>query len=129
MSASANPVTWFEIYVKDMPRAKSFYERTLGTKLEKLDTPATEVTEMYSFPMGKHDYGSTGALVKMNGGPAGGGAGTIVYFECEDCAVEAGRVQGNGGKIAKEKFPIGPHGFIALGSDTEGNMFGLHSMK
>ena len=126
---SANPVTWFEIYVKDMQRARNFYERTLGTRLEKLDTPASEVSEMYSFPMGKDKYGSTGALVKMNGGPAGGGAGTIVYFECKDCSVEAGRVQRNGGSIMKAKFPIAPHGFIALGSDTEGNMFGLHSMK
>jgi predicted enzyme related to lactoylglutathione lyase len=27
----ANPVTWFEIYVKDMARAKAFYEKTLGS--------------------------------------------------------------------------------------------------
>jgi predicted enzyme related to lactoylglutathione lyase len=25
-------------------------------------------------------------------------------------------------------MPIGPHGFIALAVDTQGNMFGLHSM-
>ena len=62
---SGNPVTWFEIYVKDMPRAKAFYEKTLGIKLEKLETPAEEVTEMWSFPMGKDSYGATGALVKM----------------------------------------------------------------
>jgi predicted enzyme related to lactoylglutathione lyase len=29
----------------------------------------------------------------------------------------------------KDKFPIGEHGFIALAYDTEGNVFGLHSMK
>src|SRR6185436_12065992 len=125
----ANPVTWFEIYVKDMQRAKNFYEKTLALKLEKLATPAADVTEMWSFPMGKDSYGTTGALVRMNGGPDGGGVGTIVYFECTDCAVEAGRFKANGGKIVKEKFAIGPHGFIALGTDTEGNMIGLHSMQ
>ena len=125
---SANPVTWFEIYVKDMQRAKTFYEKTLALKLEKLATPAPAVTEMWSFPMRKDGYGTTGALVRMDGGPAGGGAGTVVYFECNDCAVEAGRVKANGGKIVKEKFAIGPHGFIALGTDTEGNAIGLHSM-
>ena len=26
----ANPVVWFEIYVQDMPRAKTFYEKVLG---------------------------------------------------------------------------------------------------
>jgi predicted enzyme related to lactoylglutathione lyase len=36
---SANPVTWFEIYVKDAQTAKAFYEKTLSVKLEKLDTP------------------------------------------------------------------------------------------
>ena len=126
---SGNPVTWFEIYVEDMPRAKTFYEKTLGIQLEKLDTAGGDVTEMWSFPMGKDSYGATGALVKMPNGPSGGGVGTIVYFECKDCAVEAGRVRANGGKIIKDKIGIGPHGFIALGSDTEGNTIGLHSMQ
>ena len=125
---SANPVTWFEIYVKDMQRARAFYEKTLGTKLEKLETAASGVTEMWSFPMGKDSYGTTGALVKMSDGPAGGG-GAIVYFECKDCSVEAGRVRANGGKIMKDKFAIPPHGFIALATDTEGNSIGLHSMQ
>ena len=43
--------------------------------------------------------------------------------------VEASRVEAAGGKIMKPKMPIGPHGFIALVFDTEGNLFGLHSMK
>ena len=98
-------------------------------KLEKLDTTGGDVTEMWSFPMGKDTYGATGALVNMPTGPSGGGVGTIVSFACKDCAVEAGRVRTNGGKIMKDKFGIGPHGFIALGSDTEGNMIGLHSMQ
>ena len=123
-----NPVTWFEIYVKDMERAKAFYEKTLGLKLQKLETPAKEITEMWSFPMGKDSYGATGALVKMADGPTGVG-GTMVYFECQDCAVEAKKVRENGGRIMKDKFAIGQHGFIALGNDSEGNMIGLHSMK
>jgi len=31
---SANPVTWFEIYVKDAQRAKAFYEKTLGLRAQ-----------------------------------------------------------------------------------------------
>jgi len=126
---SGNPVTWFEIYVKNVDRAKAFYEKTLATKRQKLETQAGDVAEMWSFPMGKDAYGATGALVKMKDGPSGGAGGTIVYFECDDCAVEAGRVRSNGGSIMKDKFGIGPHGFIAIGTDTEGNMLGLHSMK
>lgn len=39
------------------------------------------------------------------------------------------RVEKNGGKIQREKMSIGEHGFIVLAIDTEGNMFGLHSLK
>jgi uncharacterized protein len=120
-----NPVGWFEIYVQDMARAKRFYEKVFQTELSGL---SKESPEMWSFQGDMTGYGAPGALVKMEGCPSGGNS-TLVYFSCADCAVEAGRVLGSGGKIAKDKFPIGEYGFIALALDTEGNMFGLHSMK
>ena len=43
-----NPVGWFEIYVQDMVRAKTFYESVFQLTLEKLDSPGLE---MWSFPM------------------------------------------------------------------------------
>ena len=78
--------------------------------------------------MAPNAAGAAGALVKMEGMPSGGNS-TIVYFATEDCAVEASSVVAAGGKIHRNKFSIGEHGFIALVLDTEGNMFGLHSMK
>ena len=71
---------------------------------------------------------TAGALVKMEGKDSGVG-GTLIYFSCEDCAVEAARAAENGGKIQKEKISIGEYGFIVLVSDSEGNLIGLHSMK
>ena len=65
----------------------------------------------------------------MQGGEQPSGNGTIVYFTCEDCAVEEKRVVPNGGKVMKSKFSIGQYGFISLVTDTEGNMIGLHSTK
>jgi len=53
----------------------------------------------------------------------------VGYFNCGDCAVEAARVVKAGGRIEREKFSVGEYGFIALAIDTEGNMFGLHSMQ
>jgi predicted enzyme related to lactoylglutathione lyase len=58
-----------------------------------------------------------------------GGNSTLVYFACDDVAAEAARVAGAGGKLAREKMSIGQYGFIALAHDTEGNLFGLHSLK
>ena len=72
--------------------------------------------------------GASGAIVKMEGVKSGG-SGTIIYFHCEDCAVEEGRVTGAGGRIHRPKTSIGQYGHISLVYDTEGNMIGLHSMK
>jgi Predicted enzyme related to lactoylglutathione lyase len=120
-----NPVGWFEIYVNDMERARAFYEAVFATTLEQIEMPELE---MWSFAMGGDDMpGSSGALIRMEGHEAGGNS-TIIYFSCEDCAVEEARVEPNGGKIFKSKFSIGDYGFVSLVYDTEGNMIGLHSM-
>jgi predicted enzyme related to lactoylglutathione lyase len=120
-----NPVGWFEIYVQDIKRAKIFYESVFQVQLSKLDSPGME---MFAFPMQHDRFGASGTLVKMEGVPSGGNS-TIVYFSSSDCAIEASRVIKAGGKMFKEKFSIGQYGFIALAFDTEGNMFGLHSMQ
>jgi predicted enzyme related to lactoylglutathione lyase len=125
-----NPVGWFEIYVQDMSRAKSFYEAVFKGALSEMKSPeASDLTEMemWAFPMAVDSYGAPGALVRMKGCPSGGG--TLVYFSCEDCAVEAARAASSGGSICKGKMAIGEYGFIALVTDTEGNLIGLHSMQ
>ena len=128
----SNTIVWFEIYVQDMQRAKRFYEAVLDIKLEKMPAPTAEMDmEMWAFPSDKAtaqtSFGAGGMLVKMEGFPSAGG-GTLVYFGCKDCAVEASRVAVNGGTVVKEKVSIGEHGYIALARDSEGNMIGFHSM-
>lgn len=122
-----NPVVWFEIYVQDMSRATRFYEAVLGVKLAKLESPVPEL-EMMAFPMNTEAGGASGALVRMEGCPSGG-MGTLVYFSCEDCANESSHAVTAGGKLFKPKMSIGQYGFIALITDSEGNMIGLHSMQ
>ena len=125
MNENRNPVGWFEIYVQDMERAKAFYQNTFQVTLEHLESGGLE---LWAFPMRPDRPGCAGALAKMSGKDSGGG-GTIIYFSCADCAVEAARAVKHGGRIQKEKFSIGQYGFIALVFDTEGNMIGLHSME
>ena len=120
-----NPVAWFEIYVEDMERAKKFYETVFETRLQKMDNPDLE---MWGFNGEANRYGAQGALVKMPGFPAGQNS-VLVYFSCDDCAVEATKVKESGGQVHKPKFSIREYGFIALVVDSEGNMIGLHSMK
>jgi len=125
---ASNPVRWFEIYVQDMNRAKKFYESVFQTELTKMESTAKEMDYWTFPPMVQDRAGTSGALVKMAGVPSGG-MGTLVYFACQDCAVEAARVEQFGGKIKDKKMSIGPYGFIALAFDTEGNLIGLHSLK
>jgi hypothetical protein len=96
-------------------------------QLEKLGDPTDSGMEMMTFPADMEKYGASGALVKMDGFSAGTG-GTLVYFGCDNCAVEEARADAAGGKVVKPKMSIGEYGFISLINDTEGNMIGLHSM-
>ncbi len=128
-SAIHNPVGWFEIYVNDIERAKTFYQAMLGTPFTKLEAPNQPPgMEMWAFPMHDNAMGITGSLVKMPGLEAGG-HNVLVYFRCADCAVEAANAAKAGGRIVKDKMAIGQYGFIVLLTDTEGNMIGLHSMQ
>ena len=125
MNTNRNPVGWFEIYVQDIERAKAFYEKTFQVTLDRLESPGIE---LFAFPMQADNPGCAGAIAKMKDKDSGGG-GTIVYFSCADCAVEAARAAENGGQICKEKMSIGQYGFIALVLDPDGNLIGLHSMQ
>ena len=120
-----NPIGWFEIYVQDMKRGKTFYEAVFQVKLKKLPSATPE---LWTFPQSFDKYGASGALARVDG-MASGGNSTLVYFSCVDCAIEEERIVAAGGKIVKTRFSIGEYGFIVLALDTEGNMFGLHSMK
>jgi predicted enzyme related to lactoylglutathione lyase len=122
---TSHPVTWFEIYVQDMDRARRFYESVLQVTLQKLNTGDLDY---WAFPPVTGGMGTSGALVRIPGVPSGGNS-TLVYFECGDCAVEGSRVVAAGGQVHREKMSIGEYGFIVLALDTEGNLFGLHSMK
>jgi predicted enzyme related to lactoylglutathione lyase len=123
-----NPVAWFEIYVADMSRAQKFYETVLAVSLSNLSDPSDPELVMKAFPSNMENYGATGALVKMAGAPVGQNS-VLVYFACEDCAVEEARITAAGGTVERSKFSIGQYGFIALAVDTEGNRFGLHSLS
>jgi predicted enzyme related to lactoylglutathione lyase len=123
-----SPVVWFEIYTDDIERARAFYETVLGVTLEPLPMPGgMDGFQMLAFPANMENPGAGGTLCKMEGMSPGVG-GTLVYFGSADCAIEAGRVEAAGGKLHQAKMSIGEYGNIALAFDTEGNMFGLHSM-
>ena len=128
-----NVICWFEIYVKDMARAKKFYNAVLGTNfidaaMPPGDAPGNMKMSFFS-PM--ENQGVSGALIEMPGTKEGDGAcvNSMVYFPCEDCSIEAAKVVAAGGQVHKEKMDIGEFGFCSICVDSEGNPFGLFSMQ
>lgn len=128
MDKKFNPVGWFELYVSDMARAKAFYSAMLQRELFDLPGAPGIDMQMAVFAQDMNVSGASGALVK-SGMQAPGPGGTLVYFSCMDCAVEAARAAASGGKVVQPKTSIGEYGFYALVQDTEGNAIGLHSLQ
>lgn len=133
MQIEMNPVGWFEIYVSDLARARSFYESTFEVELMELPAPDTEdapPVKMLAFPMSMEESlpGAAGAICYMEGVEPKTG-GTLVYFTCKDCAHTAELAGKAGGKVQAPKFSIGQYGFISIVEDSEGNTIGLHSKE
>jgi hypothetical protein len=120
-----NNITWFEITVTDLERAKKFYEQLFGSEFTFIDMPNSP---MYAFNA-DHSKGEIGgALVKASDNKPTS-EGTVIYFSSEDVAIEASKVEQIGGKLLFAKTSIGDFGYISHFLDSEGNRLGLHSNK
>jgi len=120
-----NPISWFEIPVRDVGKARRFYEKVFDMELTLEDMDAFN---MAFFPMAENAPGAAGMLIKGETYEPSH-AGTIVYFSVEDIEETLRRINANGGKTLLPKKSIGEYGFIAHFEDTEGNRLALHSMK
>ena len=119
-----NIANWFEIPVKDLGRARKFYEKAFDVELsfEEMDN-----IKMAMFPFAQDAPGAAGTLIQ---GPSyePSHAGTVVYFSVESIEETLRRINANGGTTFMPKTSIGIHGFIAQFEDTEGNRLALHPM-
>ncbi len=107
-----NPVGWFEIYVNDLDRATKFYETVLGVQLQELPSPMPHL-KMMAFPMSMEAGGLP--FTVQDGGNERRSKQHDCLLSCQDCGVEADRIEKAGGKIQMPKTSIGQYGSIALG--------------
>lgn len=121
----SNIVNWVEIPVEDMARAKIFYQTVFKQVTYDMEMGGMEYAV---FNWDKAAPGAGGALAKTSEIKPGAG-GVVIYFTCEDLAVELSRVSPAGGKVLSPKTAIGDNGFMAHIMDTEGNHIALHSWK
>lgn len=112
-------INWFEIPSLDFERAATFYDTIFGTPLGR--------GEFMGVPHGffSADGNSIGAVIGGSATPGQGG--TLLYLNAADQldAILA-RVPAAGGTVLEGKTSIGPQGYIAIITDTEGNKIGLH---
>lgn len=116
-------VGWFEIPVRDLARAKKFYETVFEVRLS---TQSYGPVEMEKFPWEQGGSGAPGTLVKADGYTPSH-AGTLVYFPVEDIDAALSTIKKSGGKELMPKTSMGGYGFIATFEDPEGNRLGLMS--
>ncbi len=120
-----NIVTWFEIPVTDMQRAKDFYSAVMETGFED--------NNMDGFKMAIFDHENpavSGMLVEAEGyEPSKTGA--VIYLNGgDDLSTPLDRAVQNGAEILVPKTAIneGECGYFAQFSDSEGNRVGLYSI-
>jgi len=118
-----NPVNWFMIPVKDLEKAKKFYEAIIDDELSRSEMGQMK---MAWFPMTKGAPGAAGALVKGEGYMPSH-AGTLVYLHVKDIDETMARIRTHGGRVLLPKSRMGEYGFVAHFEDTEGNRVALHS--
>ena len=124
MQATRNAIDWFEIPVRDMNRAITFYEKLLATSIRR-ETIANHTLGVFSYD----DTGVGGCLIAGDDVPAPAMNGTLIYLPAGPSldAVLA-RVEGLGGRITTPKIALpGDMGVFAHIADTEGNRVGLHA--
>ena len=118
-------VTWFEIPVNDMNRAKQFYETVFKIDIKLVDLGGLQ---MGWFPNKGEDNGATGTLIKQYS-YIPSSEGTLVYFSSKNVQNELDRVVEAGGQLYLKKTQISEeHGFMGVFIDTEGNRIALHSI-
>jgi predicted enzyme related to lactoylglutathione lyase len=119
----ANRVIHFEVQADDLDRAKKFYEKALGWKVEQMMSKEKGGMDYWGLTTGPD--GTPG----INGGMYQRGKTKITTYDCtilvDDIDKVAEAVKKNGGQITKEKDQIPGVGWFVGCLDTEGNKFGL----
>lgn len=125
---TTNVITWFEIPVSDINRAKAFYETILDIEMI---TRKDGDNEGVFFPFNPNVVQATsgrvtGVLSKSERNRPSS-SGTVVYINASpSIQTVLDKVEQAGGKVVAPTTQI-PAGLIALIIDTEGNKVGLHA--
>jgi predicted enzyme related to lactoylglutathione lyase len=124
MAGTRTTVIWFEIWVRDLDRAKAFYTALFGWRYEAL---AGYDADRYWEIVPGESAGVNGALVHDPARPAAAaGRSTLVYVHVDDLDAAVERAVAAGGTLVQGRKKITETaGSFALVADPEGNELGL----
>ncbi|QRQ63676.1 MULTISPECIES: VOC family protein [Sphingobacterium] len=123
-----NIITWFEIPVTDIDRAKKFYETILDIEMvQRADGNDQAVFFPFNPSIIQATSGRVTGVLSKSERNSPSGNGTVVYINASpDIQKVLDKVEKAGGKIIAPKTQI-PAGYIAIIIDSEGNKIGLHA--
>ncbi len=120
-NAKHNRFVWMDIPVADLDRAIAFYTGVLAVPLH------CEKYEDLRFAILDHDQGNGGCLV-VDPDAISAAHGPLVYHNVDGRIRDAvKKVAELGGAVTQDVHQIGPYGYRALVTDSEGNRLALHS--
>lgn len=122
-----NKVVHFEIPADDLERAKKFYSEIFGWQLQ--DVPGGHpytlaMTSALDENQKPKEPGTIngGMLQKFKEDPVQ----TIsITIDVDSIDESLKKIEAEGGKMIREKMPVGDMGFVAYFQDPEGNVVGL----
>lgn len=123
-----NILTWFEIPVSDIDRAKTFYETILDIEMVKrIDGNDEAVFFPFNPNVIQATSGRVTGVLSKSDRNSPSSNGTVVYINASPgIQTVLDKVEPAGGKIIALKIKI-LAGFIAIIIDSEGNKIGLHA--
>ena len=125
-----NSIVHFEIPANDVLRAKKFYEKIFGWKIEKYQMPGEEYWVVYTTEVDKDKRPAKPGAI--NGGmyqrSETSAKNTVIVINVANIDSYIKKIKKAGGKVVAEKNKVGDMGFYAQVADTEGNVIGIWEM-
>jgi predicted enzyme related to lactoylglutathione lyase len=113
----------FELTAENVERAKEFYSKVFGWTFQKWGDDSMPYWLTTTGPEGEPGING-GIMLRQQG--MGPGTTNTMGVESVDAAVEA--IKAAGGQIIMEKMAVPGMGWVAYGTDTEGNQLGVFQM-
>jgi len=121
----ANPFVHVELHTTDLAKAKAFYSKLFGWKLEELPMPGPSSEKTYvMIDVGE---GTGGGMMKAE--PPGSPPRWQAYVGVDDVAQTTRNARELGAKVMMDKTEVGDFGFMSVIVDPTGATIALWQPK